>query len=91
MDNQARVTQKEDENLQIQYHQSRKDFKQQEEILQLQTSNDSHANDRYKSGIIGLDERLDKFQDLLLIQNQYMQSLSNYYISYYKRYLRIKL
>jgi outer membrane protein len=91
VDNQARVTQKEDENLQIQYRQSREDFKQQEAILRLQTSNDSHANDRYKSGIIGLDERLDKFQDLLLIQNQYMQSLSNYYISYYKRYLRIKL
>lgn len=91
VDNQARVTQKEDENLQIQFRQSMEDFKQQEAILQLQTSNDSHANDRYKSGIIGLDERLDKFQDLLLIQNQYMQSLSNYYISYYKRYLRIKL
>ncbi|WAC12484.1 TolC family protein [Dyadobacter pollutisoli] len=91
LDNQARVSQKEDENLLIQFRQSAEDLKQQEAILQLQSSSDSHTNDRYESGIIGLDERLDKFQDLLLVQNQYMQSLSNYYVSYYQRYLRIKL
>lgn len=91
LDNQARVAQKEDENLQIQYRQSMEDLKRQEVIMGLQSSSDSHTNDRYESGIIGLDERLGKFQDLLAVQNQYMQSLSNYYISYYKRYLRIHL
>lgn len=89
--NQARVTQKEDENLQIQYRQSTEELKRQEVIMGLQSSSDKHTNDRYESGIIGLDERLGKFQDLLAVQNQYMQSLSNYYISYYKRYLRIQL
>jgi len=89
--NQSRVTQKEDENLEIQYRQTIEDLKQQEAIMGLQSSSDSHTNDRYESGIIGLDERLGKFQDLLVVQNQYMQSLSNYYISYYQRYLRIKL
>ncbi|MDR6809630.1 outer membrane protein TolC [Dyadobacter sp. BE34] len=91
LDNQARVARKEDENLLIQFRQSTEDLKQQEAVLRLQSSSDSHTNDRYESGIIGLDERLDKFQDLLLVQNQYMQSLSNYYVSYYQRYLRIKL
>lgn len=91
LDNQARVSQKEDENLEIQYRQNTEDLKQQKAIMSLQSSSDSHTNDRYESGIIGLDERLQKFQDLLVVQNQYMQSLSNYYISYYRRYLRIHL
>lgn len=91
LDNQALLTQKEDENLEIQYRQNTEDLKQQEAIMSLQSSSDSHTNDRYESGIIGLDERLEKFQDLLVVQNQYMQSLSNYYISYYRRYLRKKL
>lgn len=89
--NQQLAAQKEDENLDLQYQQSIDDRNKQEEILLLQTDNDNHCKDRYESGIIGLDERLDKFTDLLQVQNQYMQSLSNYYINYYKRYIRIKL
>lgn len=79
---------KEDENLKIQYSQSVDDFKKQEEVLQLQYINDMHSGNRYDSGIIGLDERLDKFRDLLEVQNQYMKSLSNQYISYYKLTIR---
>ncbi|HTN45819.1 MAG TPA: TolC family protein [Flavipsychrobacter sp.] len=90
LENQRLAAQKEDENLDLQYHQSIVDMNKQEEILALQSSNDNHSKDRYESGIIGLDERLDKFTDLLQVQNQYMQSLSNYYINYYKRYIRIK-
>ncbi|CAG5015960.1 hypothetical protein DYBT9275_05450 [Dyadobacter sp. CECT 9275] len=91
LDNEVRVTREEDENLEIQYFQSLADLKQQEDILRLQRSSDAYTSDRYKSGIIGLDERLDKFQDLLLVQNQYMQNLSNHCISGYRRYLRTKL
>jgi outer membrane protein TolC len=91
LDSQARVAREEDENLLIQLRQSTEDLKQQEAVLRLQSSSDRHTNDRYESAIIGLDERLDKFRDLLLVQNRYMQSLSNYYVSYYQRYLRIKL
>lgn len=88
LNNQLLAAQKEDENLQIQYRRSMEEIKQQEVILQLQLVNDSHAKDRYESGIMGLDERLNKFQELLAVQNQYMQSLSNYYINYYRRYVR---
>lgn len=91
LENQRLAAQKEDENLDLQYHHSIGDMNKQEEILALQSSNDNYSKDRYESGVIGLDERLDKFTDLLQVQNQYMQSLSNYYISYYKRYIRIKL
>ena len=90
LENQRLAAQKEDENLELQYQQTIEDRNKQEEILLLQSSNDNHAKDRYESGIIGLDERLDKFTDLLQVQNQYMQSLSNYYINYFKRYIRIK-
>lgn len=86
--NQRLVAQKEDENLEIQYRQGIEELKRQEEILELQTKNDVHTGNRYENGIIGLDERLDKFRDLLQVQNQYVQALSNYYISYYKLYIR---
>ncbi len=82
------IAKKDDDNLKIQYSQSVEDFRKQEEVLQLQYKNDTHTKNLYDSGIIGLDERLDKFKDLLQVQNQYMQSLSNQYISYYKLYIR---
>lgn len=88
LEGQRLAAQKEDENLELQYRQSIEDRKKQEEILALQRRNDNHAKDRYEGGIIGLDERLDKFTELLQVQNQYMQSLSNYYINYYKRHIR---
>jgi len=88
LDSKKLAAKKDDDNLQIQYRQGAEDFRKQEEVLQLQNKNDTHSKNRYDSGIIGLDERLDKFKDLLEVQNQYMQSLSNQYISYYKLYIR---
>ncbi|MFP9115907.1 TolC family protein [Flavobacterium sp. RHBU_3] len=79
---------KEDETLLLQYQQSVQELQKQGEILYLQQQNDVFTANRYNSGIISLDERLDKFADLLAVQNQYMQALSNYYISYYKIYIR---
>lgn len=90
-DNQLIKAQKEDDNLKSQLRRHKEEVRQNEAILQLQTDNDRHTQNRYESGIIGLDERLDKFRDLLTIQNQYIQSLSNYYISYYQHYLRTHL
>jgi outer membrane protein TolC len=88
LDNRKLAVQKEDDNLKIQYLHSIDDLKSQHEILQLQQVNDQHAIDRYKTGIAGLDERLQRFQELLLIQEQYMDKLSNYYIYYYKIHIR---
>ncbi|MEO7979115.1 TolC family protein [Flavobacterium sp.] len=88
LDSKKLTAKKEDDNMQIQYRQGTEDFRKQEEVLQLQNKNDTHSKNRYDSGIIGLDERLDKFKDFLEVQNQYMQSLSSQYISYYKLYIR---
>jgi outer membrane protein len=88
LDSRKLLKNKEDENLKIQYRQWIEDFRKQAEVLQLQRKNDEHANNRYESGTIGSDERLDRFKDLLQVQNQYMQSLSNCYISFYKLYIR---
>ncbi|MDF2551060.1 MAG: hypothetical protein K0R77_335 [Chryseobacterium sp.] len=88
LDSKRLMVKKDDDNLKIQYRHGIEDFRKQEEVLQLQYKNDTHSKNRYDSGIIGLDERLDKFKDLLEVQNQYMQSLSNQYISYYKLYIR---
>lgn len=79
---------KDDETLVLQYQKSVQELQKQAEILDLQQQNDVFTANRYNSGIISLDERLDKFADLLAVQNQYMQSLSNYYVSYYKIYIR---
>lgn len=91
LDYQRLQSEKEDQNLHLQHQQAYAELLQVEEILKLQSQNDVHSKNRYESGIIGLDERLDKFQQLLSIQNQYMQSLSNYYLSYYQLYLRSTL
>lgn len=91
LDYQRLQSEKEDQNLYLQHQQAFAELLQVEEILKLQSQNDVHTENRYESGIIGLDERLDKFRQLLSIQNQYMQSLSNYYLSYYQLYLRSTL
>lgn len=91
LDYQRLQSEKEDQNLSLQHQQAFAELLQVEEILKLQSQNDVYSKNRYESGIIGLDERLDKFRQLLSIQNQYMQSLSNYYLSYYQLYLRSTL
>lgn len=88
LENKRLTAQKEDENLQIQFQQAANELEKQEELLSLQLKNDQHSANKYQSGIIGTDERLNKFQDLLQIQNNYMQCLSNYYLSYYKTFIR---
>lgn len=88
LDSKRITAKKEDENLNIQFRQAIEDFGKQDEVLRLQYENDTHSANRYGSGIMGLDERLDQFRELLEVQNQYIQSLSNQYISYYKIYIR---
>ena len=88
LENKKLLAQKEDENLQNQFRSNLEDVNKQQEVLQLQEQNDRYAQNRYERGVIGPDERLNKFQDLLRVQNQYMQSLSNQYICYYKLYIR---
>lgn len=79
---------KEDQILVLQYQQVTEQLEKAKEILELQQKNDQHAENKYTSGIIGLDERLDKYQDLLSVQNDYLQSLADYALVQYKIYIR---
>lgn len=91
LENRKRTFEKEDMNLRLQYLQSIEELKGQQDILRLQQINDQHSKDRYETGVAGLDERLQRFQELLQAQGQYMDRLSSYYICYYKIHIRSML
>lgn len=82
------LKQNEDASLQIQLKQASAQLAEQKKILALQEENDVHAENRYKSGIISLDQRLDQSDDLLAAQNNYLQSLADYTLAQYKLYIR---
>lgn len=88
LDHTRNAVQQEDAIQEMQLRQQAANLSTMQEMLALQTANDRHVANRYEGGIISLDERLDRFQDLLALQHQYMQSLSDYYISFYQRYIR---
>ncbi|SDN11054.1 TolC family protein [Siphonobacter aquaeclarae] len=78
----------EDKTLQLQYDQSRDQLQKARQILTLQEQNDRHVQNRYEQGVISLDERLDRLNDLFKCQNDYVQCLSNYSVSRYKILIR---
>jgi len=79
---------KEDEMLKIDYLQSKHDYEDESRILNLRQDADSKINDTYQKGVISLDERLDKYQDLLNEQNNYIKNMGNYLIAQYQVYIR---
>ncbi len=79
---------KEDEILKLQYSQSITNLEKNKEILTLQEKNDIHIQNKYNSGIISLDERLDRYSDLLSAQYNYLQSLADFSLAKYKIYIR---
>jgi len=79
---------KEDEMLKIDYLQSKQNYEDESRVLSLQQDADSKINDKYQKGVISLDERLDKYQDLLNEQNNYIKSMGNYLIAQYQVYIR---
>lgn len=88
LENTKIVKDKEDEILRIQYDQSVTDLEKSSRILELQEKNDIHTQNKYESGIISLDERLDRYSDLLSAQYNYLQSLSDFSLAKYKIFLR---
>lgn len=88
LENTKLVTQKEDELLQLELQRASQQLTDNQYILTLQEKNDGHAENKYQGGIIGLDERLDKYDDLLAAQDMYLQSLASYSIAQYKTYIR---
>jgi outer membrane protein len=88
LDNTRLVKEKEDQLLQLQLQQTSNQLADYRQILDLQEKNDGHAEYRYESGMISLDQRLDKYDDLLAVQNSYLQSLAEYTLAQYKIYIR---
>jgi outer membrane protein TolC len=80
--------QKEDELLQLQWEQGMAKLEDDTQILALQKENDQHTERLYQSGIISLDNRLEKFKELLSTQNNYLNSLASLMLSNYKKYIR---
>jgi outer membrane protein TolC len=88
LENAKLVSQKEDELLQLQLDQASAQLTKNKQILFLQEKNDTHAMQSYESGLLGLDQRLSKYDELLATQNLYLQSLASYTLAQYKLYIR---
>lgn len=82
------VKQWEDQRLQLQYEQAAEQLADQEEILALQERNDVHAENKYRSGLLSLDERLNSYDDLLAARDHYLQSLAAFTLARYQIYIR---
>ena len=82
------VKEQEDDLLQLQLKQAVKQLAETKEILALQEENDLHSENKYQAGIMSLDQRLDKYNDLLAVQDSYLQSLATFTLAQYKIYIR---
>lgn len=80
--------QKEDELLQLQFVEGIEQLEDDKTILALQKENDQHTENLYQNGVISLDNRLEKFKELLNTQNNYLNSLASLMLSKYKKYIR---
>ena len=88
LENTKLVKQKEDELLQLELQKASQQLTDNQYILRLQEKNDVHAEHKYQGGVLGLDERLNKYDDLLAAQDMYLQSLASFSIAQYKTYIR---
>ena len=88
LENTKLVKRKEDELLQLELQRASQQLTDNQYILTLQEKNDVHAENKYEGGLIGLDERLTKYDDLLAAQDMYLQSLASFSIAQYKTYIR---
>ncbi|NIG56402.1 TolC family protein [Chitinophaga sp. Cy-1792] len=87
-DNARLQSQISDENLLISYHSAQQAFLRARDILDLYRKNDEHATLQLQEGIISLDDRLKVFADLITNQNDYLQSMSDYFIQEYNMQVR---
>lgn len=71
------------QNLLISYNSSLTAFQKSKNILDLYQKNDAHAERRLNEGVISLDDRLKTYSDLITNQNEYLQSMSDYFIQQY--------
>lgn len=72
----------------IQYNTAFHAFENSKNILSLYQKNDFHAGMRANEGIIPLDERLKYYDDLVTNQQEYLQSMSDFFIQQYRLQIR---
>jgi len=77
-------------NILLEYHKTLTSFFKAREILALYKANDEHAGRKFGEGMISLDDRLKVYSDYVLNQNDYIQSLSDYFVQYYRVQIRQK-
>jgi outer membrane protein TolC len=78
LENTKLVRQKEDEILQLQLSQTSNQLESDKRILALYEQNDIHAENKYQKGLMSLDQRLDKYDELLAAQDNYLKSLAEF-------------
>ena len=88
LENTKLVKDKEDELLKLRLDQANEQFNLNKKILHLQSTNDKHSENKYQKEVIGLDERLNQYEDLLTVQDAYLQSLGALTIAKYQLYIR---
>lgn len=81
---------KADETLILRYHQTQEASEKSRQILQLQQVNDRYTESKYDAGLISLDERMNKYNELLNAQESYLQSLADFSLVKYQVYIRQK-
>ena len=77
-----------DQNIWLSYNTAKTAFEKSKNILALYQNNDVHAERRMNEGIISLDDRLKFYSDLIANQNEYLQSMSDYFIQQYRLQIR---
>jgi outer membrane protein len=76
------------QNVIIQYNTALRAFENAKTILALYQKNDTHASMRATEGIIPLDERLKYYADMVTNQQEYLQSMSDFFIQQYRLQIR---
>jgi outer membrane protein TolC len=76
------------QNILISYNTAFKDLEKAKEILAMYSSNDTHASRLLNEGSISIDDRLKYYSDMITNQQEYLQSMSDYFIQSYRLQIR---
>ncbi|SFW79276.1 TolC family protein [Chitinophaga sancti] len=76
------------QNILLSYNTAFKNMEKAKEILAMYKSNDSHATQLLEEGSISIDDRLRYYSDMITNQQEYLQSMSDYFIQSYRLQIR---
>lgn len=76
------------QNILISYNTAFKDMEKAKEILAMYSNNDVHATQLLDEGSISIDDRLKYYSDMIANQQEYLQSMSDYFIQSYRLQIR---